>query len=243
MRKRETAHEDGGGIAGRILWLLTKTGELLMLDLVFWLCCLPVVTIGPAAAALYYAAVKSVRRGLSYPVREFFSLFRRKWLTGLSLTVFFALAALALAALSRRALLLTDSAGSAGMLTSQGAFLLKLYLAAAAALAVLSFYVWPALSRFELGAGAQLKLALVMAVRALPLTAALAAGIAVLIRLTAGIAAAGGALAGGAASAVIPAVIFLPAFLALAWSCPMEKVLRRYMPPATEETQDMWYYA
>lgn len=56
-------------IVGRIL-------DLIVLSLLFTLCCLPVATAGPACSALYYAVVKNIRRQRSYCVREYFREFR-----------------------------------------------------------------------------------------------------------------------------------------------------------------------
>ncbi len=55
---------------------INKLLDLMMLSLVWFVCCLPVVTIGPAMAALYYAVVKTVRKERSYAVREFWKAFR-----------------------------------------------------------------------------------------------------------------------------------------------------------------------
>lgn len=57
---------------GKVVGLLNKSGEIILLNMAFLLCCLPVVTVGPALASLYYATMKSIRRERGYPVREFF---------------------------------------------------------------------------------------------------------------------------------------------------------------------------
>ena len=55
---------------------INKIIDLVVLSLLFTLCCLPIVTIGPACTALYYTAVKCIRRHRSYSAKEFFSAFR-----------------------------------------------------------------------------------------------------------------------------------------------------------------------
>ena len=47
---------------GRFMELINGFGELVMLSVAFLICCIPVVTIGPAMTSLYYAVIKSVRR-------------------------------------------------------------------------------------------------------------------------------------------------------------------------------------
>lgn len=50
--------------------------DLVILNIIFIVCCLPVITMGPACSALYYSVVKSIRQQRSYCVREFFREFR-----------------------------------------------------------------------------------------------------------------------------------------------------------------------
>lgn len=62
---------------------INKLIDLVVLSLLWALCCLPVVTIGPACIALYYAVVKAVRKQRSYSAREFFRAFRVNFKKGL----------------------------------------------------------------------------------------------------------------------------------------------------------------
>ena len=41
---------------------LGKIPELVLLSLFWFICCIPVITIGPASSALYYVALKMVRK-------------------------------------------------------------------------------------------------------------------------------------------------------------------------------------
>lgn len=71
--------------------------DLVVLSLLWLPCCLPVVTIGPASAALYYSCAKCLRYKESGPYRSFLSAFRQNLRTGAA-TVAFLLLALVLAA-------------------------------------------------------------------------------------------------------------------------------------------------
>ena len=64
MKKSAKGKSPAGvpSIDGKIVSLLNKAGEIILLNMVFLLCCLPVITIGPALASLYYATIKSIRR-------------------------------------------------------------------------------------------------------------------------------------------------------------------------------------
>ena len=56
---------------------MSKFFDLMVLSLIFTVCCIPIVTIGPAITALYYSTVKNVRRDRSYAYKEFFHSFKR----------------------------------------------------------------------------------------------------------------------------------------------------------------------
>lgn len=62
---------------------MNKIIDLVLLSLVWLVCCIPIITIGPACAALYYAVVKAVRRQRSYPVREFWRAFKSNFKKGI----------------------------------------------------------------------------------------------------------------------------------------------------------------
>lgn len=72
--------------------------DILVLSALWVICSLPVVTIGPASAALYYSCVKCLRYKEPHPYGSFFSAFRQNLATGAAATVMVLLAALALAA-------------------------------------------------------------------------------------------------------------------------------------------------
>ena len=57
--------------------------DILFTGILWLLCCLPIVTIGPASTALYYAIVKSVRHGRGHAGREFFGALRSNFVSSL----------------------------------------------------------------------------------------------------------------------------------------------------------------
>ena len=64
---------------------MSLLGDLLVLNLVFLVCCLPVVTIGPAIAALDTAAFRIVRDTEGRSVKVFFQAFRQNLRRGIAL--------------------------------------------------------------------------------------------------------------------------------------------------------------
>ena len=73
-----------------------KLADVVMLNIVCLICCLPIVTIGPAVTALYYVMIKEVRDEESHIFRMFFRSFKLNfkqglviWLIVLALGIFF----------------------------------------------------------------------------------------------------------------------------------------------------------
>ena len=60
-----------------------RVADLMILNVVFLVCCIPVVTIGPAITALYYTTLKMVRNEESYIVKGFFHSFKQNLRQGI----------------------------------------------------------------------------------------------------------------------------------------------------------------
>ena len=60
----------------RVLW---KIMNLILLDLLWLLCCLPIFTIGASTSALYYAVQKNVKNELGNTAQQFFRGFRENF--------------------------------------------------------------------------------------------------------------------------------------------------------------------
>ncbi|MGM9662929.1 MAG: DUF624 domain-containing protein [Oscillospiraceae bacterium] len=59
-----------------LMQAISSIGDLVVLNLLFLLCSLPVVTAGAAAAALYTVTLRMVRQEGSRPMKSFFAAFR-----------------------------------------------------------------------------------------------------------------------------------------------------------------------
>ena len=118
-------------------------GELVMMSLLWGLCAIPLVTIGPACAALYDCAVHCLRRKEGDLFSRFFRTFKAELKTGtLSTLLWMLLLALPLALHYRVVGSLGDSVFNALEALS---FLLLFFLAA------ILCWVFPTLSRFTFG--------------------------------------------------------------------------------------------
>ena len=203
-------------VEGPVMGFLEKTGQLIVLSVLWLLGCVPVATAFTSTAALYYAVVKSVRRGRGQAGKEFWRSYRANLGRGV---------AAGLPLLAVGALLAVDLA----ILRAQDR---ALHTGAVAVLAVMlafvAVYVGPVLSRFSVKVTQVWRLAFVMAVRFWYWTAA--------ILVLAG-------LVGTLQFYVLPwpTAAILPGAGCLAATFPIEKALRCYMPPK-EEGDDAWYY-
>ncbi len=66
-----------------LMRFLSKIADLFILNFLFLLCSIPIVTIGASTIALYTVTLKSVRNEESYIVRNFFVAFRKNLKIGL----------------------------------------------------------------------------------------------------------------------------------------------------------------
>lgn len=123
---------------------INKIIDLVVLSLVWLVCCIPIITIGPACAALYYAVVKAVRRQRSYPVREFWRAFKSNFKKGILFEVIWLLLSVMM--------LYTDLPLALTLLDTgkvQNVILLVLFGIKAILLLGMACWFFPLMSRFE----------------------------------------------------------------------------------------------
>lgn len=134
-----------------------QIADLLVAGFLWLLCSLPVVTIGPATAALYYTVVKVVRRKRDTVTSAFFHSFRGNLRQGIGLTVLYLAYGAVLAAYG----LLWGRLGEAAV--SPYAYAAAGILLGAPFLFTI-VYIFPIMSRFDAGMARQLQYALHMSV-------------------------------------------------------------------------------
>ena len=65
------------------IWrFMGKLVDVFILTLLWAVCCIPIITIGPASTAVYYVTLKLVRDEESYTVRSFFKSFKENFKQG-----------------------------------------------------------------------------------------------------------------------------------------------------------------
>lgn len=62
-----------------------KLVDVFILTMLWFICCIPIVTIGPASTAVYYVTLKLVRDEESYTVRSFFKSFKENFKQGVAI--------------------------------------------------------------------------------------------------------------------------------------------------------------
>ncbi len=206
---------------------LGKLCDMLFLSVIWLVFCLPVVTIGPANTALYYAIVKVIRRERGYLFREFFKSFKlnfkRGAIIGVVLTIMFIV-------LGFDMVWAYANLGSSG---STGSILFGVFVAITVLLVCFSCYVFPVLSRFDMTVKQLIKAGTFMSIRHLPSTL-------IMVIVTA---------AGIVGTLIMPILMFIiPALVVFINSFLMERVLKKYMPQPEETSEeeehsgkDEWY--
>lgn len=184
---------------------------------ILWLfLCLPVVTIGPATAALYYTVVKCVRGRESGAFKYYFLSLRENLRVGCAATLICLLAGALLA--GGYALMRANAASTSAAGVLFGAYYTALLLPAG-----VLCWLFPLLGRFTFGVRDLFATALQLAVRHLPST--------VVVTL----------LTAETAAFCIPnwwPALFMPAVTALLSSFFLERAFQRYVPRPAEENHD-----
>ena len=63
----------------KVIKVLTRIVDLVILNIIFLLSCIPIVTIGASVTALYSVTLKMVKQEESYIVRSYFKAFKENW--------------------------------------------------------------------------------------------------------------------------------------------------------------------
>ncbi|MDO4188292.1 MAG: YesL family protein [Lachnospiraceae bacterium] len=157
---------DGPFIVG-----LTKVADVFILNLLFILCSIPIITIGPAMTAMYYVTLKMVKDEDCYIVRGFFKSFKQNLRQGIVIWVIMAIVG---------AIMYFDSKFMNGYysdivaISDNSAKVMGILVLAALVLYLFTIsYVFPVLARFDNSIKNTIKNALIMSIRHLPSTIAI----------------------------------------------------------------------
>lgn len=68
-----------------VMSMIGKITDIIWLSTLWFVCCLPIITIGAATTALYYTGVKTIRKSRGYVTRTFFHAFRINFVPALGI--------------------------------------------------------------------------------------------------------------------------------------------------------------
>lgn len=145
------------GIDNPFFRFMSRLGDLLILNILFVITCIPVVTIGMSCAALYRVTLRMARKESNYAVKEYLQACRGEWKKSTVIWIFF---------LATGGLLLFDVLVAGEMWNAINAAVGMLILL----WAFLFTWAFPLQARFENPVRITLKNALYMSVRYLPFT-------------------------------------------------------------------------
>lgn len=147
---------------GKFFSFMSKVADLIILNIVYCLCCIPVITIGPATTALYYVTLKMVKNEESYIIKSFFKSFKLNFKQG---------AAIGLLLLASGGIILGDIYIMLSWNTKFKFILIIIFIFLLIIWLFINIYIYPLLATFDNTIKQTFKNSLLMSIRHLPSTA------------------------------------------------------------------------
>lgn len=196
---------------------LNLLGQLILLSILWTVCCLPVITVGASTVALYYTVVKVLRRNQDSLFAAFFREFRNNFLQSLNINMVFLCYFGILAYFAIPRLSAAQSGADIGFYAPVGLAILG---------ALPLSLVYPTISRFYHKGGSLVRFLLMVIGKhphiVLGCTLLLAAGILLVLSNPA-------------------ALLFVPGVVCYVQSLLLEPVFRKYSAADSDPNYEMWY--
>lgn len=196
---------------------LNLLGQLILLSILWTVCCLPVITVGASTVALYYTVVKVLRRNQDSLFAAFFREFRSNFLQSLNINMVFLCYFGILAYFAIPRLSAAQSGADIGFYALVGLAILG---------ALPLSLVYPTISRFCHEGGSLVRFLLMVIGKhphiVLGCTLLLAAGILLVLSNPA-------------------ALLFVPGVVCYVQSLLLEPVFRKYSAADSDPNYEMWY--
>ena len=144
---------------------MSRVADLIILNLLCIVCCIPLVTIGPSIAAMFYVTLKMVRNEESYIVRGFFKSFKQNLKQGIVINLIMLAAAL---------LLYFDISICRSTPGTIGKILMVLFMMILVVYLMIFLYIYPVLAKFYNTIKHTFRNAFLMSIRHLPYTVLMA---------------------------------------------------------------------
>lgn len=200
--------------------VMNKVGDIILLSILWIICCIPLITIGASTTAAYYTAAKVIRHSEGYEWNEFFKCFKLNFKSTVVMNLVFVICI---------AFFIFNFIVMGGAEDEMFFYLKIIYIAIGIVLIGVYAYAYPILSRFNMKSGKIMMMSLQLFFRHFPTTM----GIIGLFLVTLF-----GMYMLPWAFFILPGVfMFIVTFL-------MERVLLKYMPKPEEgsEEAEKWYF-
>ena len=207
----------------RILNVLEKGGNVILVSVLWLIGCIPVVTAGTSTAAMYYTVVKSILKENGYLAKEFFRAYRMNLRQGIPATLLVAAAVLLMYFNLRYAVWVVRPNDS-----TIGVILEVVYAAFLILFLAIGTYLFPVLSRLQVKFTELLKITAWMSARHLLTTIGMLAVLVVQVVVC---------------YVFLPGLAFIPAAGCLLQSVLLEPKLRKITLSGTGAASDenQWY--
>lgn len=149
-----------------VMRAIGKIGDLICLNVLWLICCIPVITIGASTTALYTVMLRLVRNEEGYIFRGFFKAFKLNFKQSTIIWIILLLLGIVWTVDFRVAGMIP---GTAGIVLS------AIFMALGFMLLAVTVYIFPLTARYENGIKDTFKNALILAVAKLPYTFVMAA--------------------------------------------------------------------
>ncbi|MDO5423435.1 MAG: DUF624 domain-containing protein [Eubacteriales bacterium] len=199
-----------------------RVADLMILNVLFIICCIPIVTIGASVTAMYYVTLKIIRNEDSYIARSFFKSFKENFKQSTIVWLIFLAGGILLVL---DFMIMRQVEGSFSTVVTYGLGIITLVYA------MVLLYVFPVISRFYNTTKNILRNALLMSIRHLPSTLAMLAITVIPVLLTLFI----------AEVLVYGSVVWIMvgfALIALANSWFFNRIFNKYIPEDEQETDE-----
>lgn len=146
---------------GPIMSVLSRLCDLVWLNILTIICCIPIITIGPAVTALHYMTMKMVRGEEGYITQGYFKSFRENWKQSAILGIIIG---------SLIIVLIIDYMILFTMESSISSYIFIAMLAVTFFLLMTSIYIYPLQARFVNTCKGTIKNAFILSITQLPKT-------------------------------------------------------------------------
>lgn len=161
---------------GPFFTVINRLGDLILLNVLWLICCLPIVTIGASTTALYFETMKLAENNEGYIVRNFFRSFKQNFLQSTVIWIVLAVTGFGVGYFLYNMLFHSEAMSATSQLIAFS-FVLMLCII----YAFIFVYVFPLQSKFVNKIKYTVKNALILGIRHLPMTVILIASYAIAI--------------------------------------------------------------